>query len=403
MPFSLLVQLSLRNLTRHRRRNAMLLAAIAVAVAGVIFMNSFIRGFQWDMADAAVANLNGHIKVLAPGYRDDPSIQKSFALAQDWQPDIDPALMEGWAARIRIPAVIMSERETRGIQLVGIDPAQEHISFVGSARYEGEALTGTDDKRVVIGKELARQLETRVGRRLVIITQGQDGLNREAGFRIGGVFDAEGTSLEKIFVFTGVDHLQRMLDAEVVTEVSVRLRTEQPEFSVKNWLVGYFTGLDVMNWQEMEPQAAAMFAFADSAIFIWFLIMMGALIFGLVNTLITAVMERVRELGMLRAVGMRRSAVITQVVIESTVMMAMGVAVGVLFGWLLVLPIADGLDLSAFAEGMEMAGMSSVLVPRLFASDVVLVAAMSLGFGVLASLYPAWRAVKIKPLEALRR
>ncbi|MCZ6618088.1 MAG: FtsX-like permease family protein [Gammaproteobacteria bacterium] len=403
MPLKLLVQLSARNLSRHKRRNFMLLMAICVAVGGVTFMNSLIRGFQYDMQESAVANLTGHVKILAPGYLDDPSIAKSFKLAADWQPDIAAEELEGWAARIRIPAVIMSERETRGIQFVGVDPAQESISFLGDADYDGQSLRDASDNRVVIGRALAEQLETKVGRRLVIITQGADGLNREAGFRIAGVYDVEGTGLEKIFVFTGIKMLQQMVDAEVFTEVSIKLAGTPREFSVKVALAEFFTGLVVLDWQELEPQAAAMFLFADAAIFIWFLIMMGALIFGLVNTLITAVMERVRELGMLRAVGMRPGAVIVQVVLESTFMMALGVTIGIGMGVGLIFWAGDGIDLSEWAQGMEMAGMRSVLVPRLMIADLILVAGLSMVFGVLASLYPAWRAVKINPLEALRR
>ncbi len=403
MPLKLLVQLSARNLTRHKRRNFMLLMAICVAVAGVTFMNSLIRGFQYDMQESAVANLTGHVKILAPGYLDDPGIQKSFELANDWQPDIAPEELEGWAARIRIPGVIMSERETRGIQFVGVDPAQESISFLSAAEYDGEPLRDASDRRVVIGRALAEQLETKVGRRLVIITQGADGLNREMGFRIAGFYDAEGTGLEKIFVFTGIKTLQDMVDAEVFTEVSIKLTGTPKEFSIKAVLSEFFTGLVVLDWQELEPQAAAMFVFADAAVFIWFLIMMGALIFGLVNTLITAVMERVRELGMLRAVGMRPGAVIVQVVLESTFMMALGVTIGLVIGVLLVWWASEGIDLTAWAQGMEMAGMRSVLVPKLMTADLILVAGLSMVFGVLASLYPAWRAVKINPLEALRR
>lgn len=403
MPLKLLLQLSQRNLFRHRRRNIMLLLAICVAVAGVTVMNSLIRGFQYDMQEAAVANLTGHVKILAPGYLDDPNIEKSFALAHDWQPDLPADQLEGWAARIRIPAVIMSERETRGIQFVGIDPAQEHISFIGNATYTGERLASAADRRVVIGKELARQLETAVGRRLVLITQGLDGLNREAGFRIAGTYDAEGTGLEKQFVFTGITALQAMLDADVVTEVSIKFASHPTEFSIKQVFVEFFTGLDVLDWQELEPQAAAMFVFADAAVFIWFLIMMGALIFGLVNTLVTAVMERVQEFGMLRAVGMRPGAVIAQVVLESTLIMAVGIAIGLLLGWGFYLWLQDGIDLSQWAEGVELAGMRSLLVPRLLVEDMVMVAGLSLVFGILAALYPAWRAVKIKPLEALRR
>jgi len=387
----------------------MLLLAICVAVAGVVLTNALIRGMQHDMREAAVANLTGHIKILAPGYLDDPNIEKSFELASDWQPDLPADAVEGWAARIRIPAVIMSERETRGIQFVGVDPDQEHISFLGDVSIEGEDLQSAADHRVLIGRELARQLETGVGRRLVLITQGLDGRNREAGFRITGLYDAEGTGLEKQFVFTGVEALQKMVEADVVTEVSIKL-TEDPTagdpgaLDAKGILRDFFGGLDVKDWQELEPQAAAMFVYVDAAIFIWFLVIMGALIFGLVNTLITAVMERIQEFGMLRAVGMKPGSVIVQVVFESMLIMLVGVVVGVLVGWLLATYwLGDGIDLSQWAQGVELAGMRSLLVPKLLFADIVLVVVLSLAFGVVAALYPAWRAVKIKPLEALRR
>ncbi len=403
MSFALLMRLSLRNILRHRRRNAMLLAAIVVAVGGVTFMNSFIRGFQQDLRDSAVNNLTGHIKVFAPGYRDDPGIERSFYVAGDWRPDVSSGLLEGWAARIRIPAVIMSERETRGVQLVGVDPSQEGISFLGDAFYEGETLADENDKRIFVGQALVDQLDTKVGRRLVIITQGADGRNREAGFRIAGVYDAEGTGLEKAFVFTGRAALQKMLDTREVTEVSIRLTNDGAGSSVRSMLLSYFSGLEVMGWRELEPQIAAMFVFADTAIFIWFAIMMGALVFGLVNSLITAVMERVKEFGMLRAVGMRPGSVIVQVVIESSLLMMSGVALGLVVGWLLCQWMSEGLDLSQWASGVEMVGMRSVVVPRLYGADMMLVAGLSLVLGIVASLYPAWRAVKIKPLEAMRR
>jgi ABC-type lipoprotein release transport system permease subunit len=405
-PVRLLVSLGGRNLFRHRRRTLMLLAAICVAVAGVTVMNSLIRGFQQDMRESAVENLTGDIKVLAPGYRDDPGIQKRFELARAWDPATFSAAMAGWAPRVRVPAVIMSERETRGVQLVGVDPAREDISFLGDVPVDGERLDGPGDNRLLLGRALAEQLETDVGYRVVVMTQGADGRNREAGFRVAGLYDAEGTGLEKAFAFSGLEFVQQLLDADGVTEVSIRLARADDAAggpSLVQRLRGVFTGTDVWRWEELEPQAAAMFAFADMAVYIWFLIMMGALAFGLVNTLITAVMERTREFGMLRALGMRRSLLVMQVVIESSLIMAVGVLVGLAIGCLGVLALADGIDLSQWAQGVEMAGMRSHLVPRLLAGDLLLVGGLSLGLGVLASLYPAWRAVKIEPLEALRR
>ena len=159
----------------------------------------------------------------------------------------------------------------------------------------------------------------------------------------------------------------------------------------------------MLDWRELAPQAAAMFLFADAAIFIWFLIMMGALVFGLVNTLVTSVMERVRELGMLRALGMRPGSVVLQVVLEAGILMLMGVAVGVALAGAVIYWLADGIDLSLWAEGVETFGMSTVLRPVALAEDVLLIVAMSLALGVAASLYPAWRAVKVRLLEALGR
>ena len=403
MDLRLLARLSFRNVLRHRRRTAMLIAAIVVAVAGVVSLNTLMRGMQFDMRDSAVANLTGHMKVHAPGYRDDPSMSKGFAVAEDWHPDVADEDLVGWAARIRVPAVIMSERETRGIEIVGIDPAEEHISFMSEIAFEGEALKGPEDRRVFVGKALVEQLDTKVGRRLVLITQGADGLNREAGFRIAGVYDAEGTGLEKRYVFTGRRALQDMLDTRQVTEVSIRLQEDPEGPGLKTTLLGFFVGLEVLDWRTLEPQAAAMFQMADLGLFIWFVIMMGALIFGLVNSFVTAVMERVKELGMLRAVGMKSSAVVVQVLMESMLLMVIGVGLGVFVGWLVYLWLADGIDLTQFGGGMEMFGVSAVLTPKLFATDVVGVAIASLVFGALACLYPAWRAVKISPLEAMRR
>ncbi len=227
MPFKLLFSLSVRNLFRHRRRTLMLLAAITVAVTGVTVLNSLIRGYQQDMRDKAVENLTGDVKVLAPGYLDDPGIKKRFQVARGWRPDIAPSQLAGWAPRVRVPAVIMSERETRGVQLVGVEPSRESISFLSSVPVIGERLEGADDNRLLLGRALAEQLRTDVGYRVVIITQGADGKNREAGFRVAGLFDAEGTGLEKAYAFTGLTYLQSLLNANGVTEVSVRLSNER--------------------------------------------------------------------------------------------------------------------------------------------------------------------------------
>lgn len=403
VPLRVLLQLSWRNLWRHRRRNVALLAAIVVAVATIVLANSLIRGWQFQMLDSVVENLTGHVAVHATGYRDDPSIQRALQLPTDFHLQLGDTRVHGWASRVRVPGVILSERDTRGVQLVGIDPAQEQqISFLADVIIDGEPLTAVDDRRVLVGAALAQRLNTGVGRRIVLMTQGSDGRNREAGFRIAGLYHAKTSGLEKGFVFTGRAALQSMLDSDGITELSVRLEDNGQRIAARDLLQKQFSGAEAATWDELEPLAAGMFQVADVAILIWFSIMMTALAFGLVNTLITAVMERVRELGMLRAIGMRPAALVVQVVIESMLIVGLGAALGIGIGMLLVGWLAEGIDLSEWAAGIESYYMSTLLVPKVLAADLLLVLGMSLLFGLLASAWPAWRAVQIEPLEAMR-
>ena len=410
MPLKLIIQLSWRNLFRYPRRNGLLLLAIVFALAGATVTNALMRGWQYDMLDRAVENLVGHVKVQAFDYRDDPNMQHSFTLPQDYAPVIGGVEVVGWAPRIKVPAVVLSERQSRGVQLVGVDPDRENISFFSELDFVGETLANSDDGRIILGAELARQLQTTVGRKVVVLTQGADGKNRERGFRVAGIFDADGLSLEKAFAFTGLAATQNFLRdrstntvAPRVTEVSVLLADEPERSAAVQQLNRVFPDKDVADWRALQPQVAEMFAMADVAIYIIFVLMMGGLAFGLVNTLIAAVMERVRELGMLRAIGMPRRVVLTQVVIESMLIMSVGVVLGLVVGCLGVWALSDGIDLSAFADGIDAFGMSALLIPMLHVDDLLMFSWLSLLLGFFASVFPALRAVRITPLMAMNR
>ncbi|MCZ6869144.1 MAG: FtsX-like permease family protein [Gammaproteobacteria bacterium] len=405
MKLTLLIQLGWRNLWRHRRRNGMLCLAVAVGVGGLMFIDAMLRGWQSGMVEDVIKNLTGNIKVHAAGYRDDPSVGYSFVL-----PEVLTALLDNessllWTQRVVVPAVLMSERETRGVSLVGVEPGEEaDLSFLGEVAIDGEALSSADDARIVIGAELARQLETRKGKRIVMMTQGADSTTREAGMRIAGVYDAEGTGLEKIFAFTGRAALQRLLEIDGVTEVSVRTDgDEDTEARLLGEIEGALPQYDVAGWRTLQPAAAAMTEYADMGIWIWYSIMLLALAFGLMNTLINAVLERVRELGLLHALGMGGAGIVVQVVIESLLIVGLGTVLGVMLGLGLVQWLADGIDLSRWAQGVEFFNFRTLLVPELLLSDVITICVLVMGLGFVGSLYPAWRAVRLDPLDAMHR
>ena len=403
---AMLFNFSLRNIVRYRRRNFFLFAAIAVAVGGTTLSNALIRGWQVDMLETAVSGLTGHIKLQAPGFADDPSLQNAFSSLTPISLDDDVPIL-GFAQRINIPAVISSERETRGVALVGVDPANEGISLYRDFVIEGEDLGGPEDGRLLIGRALAETLQTRVGRRVVVIMEGADGKSRERGYRIAGVFDAPMKISEELLVFTGLEAMQAALGntqlRTPITELSLVLQAEGDRGVAQRELAAQHPQLVVKDWREMQPQVAEIVDLVDATMAIWFFLIMSALTFGLVNTLIATVMQRTRELGMLRALGMNQRLLLIQVVMECVGIMVVGVIAGLLLGIAMVFGLGDGIDLSAFSESVEAFGMSTVLKPVLTLEDLLLFGGLSVLVGVFASYFPARRALKISPLMAMSR
>ena len=403
---TLLFNLSLRNIVRYRRRNIFLFAAIAVAVGGTTLSNSLIRGWQVDMLETAVSGLSGHIKMQAPGFADDPSLRHAFAASTNVVLD-DQLPVAGIAKRINLPAVISSERETRGVAMIGIDPADEAISLYRDFEVNGETLAGPDDGRLLIGKALAETLQTKVGRRVVMIVEGADGKSRERGYRIAGVFDSPSNWPEEALVFTGLRALQDTLTtgglANPITELSVVLVSDVDRPSAAEKLRDQHPQLVVKDWRQLQPQIAELVDVVDATMVIWFILIMSALTFGLVNTLIATVMQRTQELGMLRALGMNKQLLLIQVVMECIGIMVVGVVVGLVLGVLLVFGLGEGIDLSAFSESVEAFGMSTFLKPVLTVKDLLLFGGLSMLVGLFASFFPARRALKISPLMAMNR
>jgi ABC-type lipoprotein release transport system permease subunit len=406
--YSMLVTVAWRNLWRNHRRTLIMLTAIAIGLWGMIWMTALMRGMVDQMIDSSISTLSGHIQIHAEGFLDDPSIERSMPPARD-----NPALLAlldsprvtHWSERIRVPAVIRSERDVFGVTLVGINPQQENgLSFIADSVTEGEYLADTHDSHVLIGRKLLERLETKPGRRIVLMSQDPDNNIAERGFRIGGIFDTDLQATETSYVFTGIETARALLKmGNGVSEISLL----GPDYRNLDALAADVRAAageaDTKTWLELDTYMASMLDVMDGVIFVWFGIIFLALSFGLVNTLLMAVFERTREIGLLQALGMPPGNILTMVLVESVIMLLIGLAAGNLLSWLTILPIQDGIDISAVAAGLEWAGMSSTLLPAVKSPDVLLANAIVLLLGIAASLFPAWRASRKVPVEAITR
>jgi ABC-type lipoprotein release transport system permease subunit len=397
--------LAWRNLWRHKRRTLVMLFALVLGIWSMIVMAALIRGSMEQQIQKEILNLTGHVQVHAPGYRDDPAVEHRFAVTPELASALRARGIVAAGARVRVPAVISSERESAGVVLVGIDPpAERGLSFISRAVTDGAYLSAPDDPGLLLGRKLAEQLETGLGRRVVLMSQDAGNRIADRGFRVVGIFDAEPQAMETGYVFIGLGVAQQMLGIGAdVSEVAVMTPDRKGLEGIVASLRAAAPGQDVAPWTELQPLVVLMEKLHNVVLLIWFAVVFTAMAFGLVNTLLMAVFERTREFGLFQALGMPPRFILGQVLAESLILLGIALALGNLASWLSVASLKGGIDLSMFAEGLEMVGMSPVMYPALAAGDVTAANVIVVILGVLASLYPAWRASRYVPVEAITR
>ncbi len=403
----ILAMLAWRNLWRNHRRTVIMISAVTIGVWAMIFMTALMRGMVNDMLRDGIQVLPGHVQIHHQEFRDDPSINNLVPETEaELQKTFGQEDFVAWASRVKVPAVITSERESRGITLLGIDPAAEvEISFVNGDIVEGRYLEDSADSGVIIGQKLVEKLDTRLGKRVVLMSQDPDNEIADRGFRIVGIFDSDPDIHEETYLFAGKKTIQKMLGIEDrVTEVVFvgdDVRNVEPLFQRVSELAD--SNLDVKRWYELDAYLGSMVNMMDGFVLVWVIVIFLALSFGLVNTLAMAVFERIREIGLMLALGMKPSSIVGQVIVESLLLLCIGLALGNALAWILVTSLEDGIDISGVAKGMEMMGASSILYPVLYIRDVITANVVVLVLGFLASLSPAWRASRYQPVEAITK
>jgi ABC-type lipoprotein release transport system permease subunit len=403
----ILTMLAWRNLWRNHRRTLIMLGAVVIGVWAMIFMTALTMGMVNDMIEDSISVLPGHVQVHHPDYLDDPNITNLLPLTDEAIAEtFQPAGFLAWTTRIKVPAVLSSERESRGVTLLGIDPQREEVmSFVDYDAVDGRFLEGPDDDGLVIGRKLAETLETELGKRVVLMSQDPDNDIADRGFRVVGLFGADVQAYEEQYVFAGKRTAQELLRVgDRVTSIVVLgddYRNVEPVYAKVHALVD--DGVTVSRWTEIDTYLGTMLRVMDGFVIVWVIIIFLALSFGLVNTLVMAVFERVREIGLMLALGMKPSSILGQIVIESMMLLVIGLAIGNLLAWASIKPLESGIDVSVVAEGMAMMGAASVLYPQLRLEDVILANTVVLILGFFASLSPAWRASRFQPIEAITK
>lgn len=394
-----------RNIWRNKIRSAVVIASVVVGIWAAAFILSFSMGMKHAYVQTAIENQVSHLQLHAPGYLDNPGLEKSIQQADSKASAISrlPAV-KAVTVRVLVIAMAATASNTAGVNVRGIDTAAENaVTHIGDHVQEGSYLAG-NGLPALIGAALAEKLNLKMHHKLVLTFQDLQGNITSAAFRVTGIYTTANSSFDENNVFVRRGDLAALLGLkDQAEEIAVLLRQDDEVPAVQDRLVKMFPSLDVKSWKQIAPELALTVDSQNESLFLVVLIIVLALMFGIVNTMMMAILERVHEIGMLMAVGMNRIRLFLMIMMETLYLSIAGIPAGLALSWLTIsITGREGINLGIFAKGLSAFGLGTIVYPRLQPGFYVIVAVFIFCAAFLGSLYPALKALRVEPAEALQ-
>jgi ABC-type lipoprotein release transport system permease subunit len=402
----LLISLAWKNIWRNKRRSLIIITAIGFGLWGGLLADALMMGWGESMVNTAIDRDLAHIQLHRPGFaRDrDPAqfIPEGMKVMQQIRQTPGVLAVSG---RTLVDGMAASPIATFGVRITGIDPSRaEKVTAIHDLIIEGRYFGGKGRNPIVIGNKLAERLSLKCHSKVVLSFQGMDGTLVYAAFRVEGIFKSDSSLFDESHVFVRRSDLLRLLGtAPVIQEIAVRVVSSSRVAGVFAALKAAYPGLSIETWKTLSPEIAATAAAMESWSYIFVGIILMALVFGITNTMLMAVMERVQELGILIAVGMKRGKVFLMILLETLMLSLTGGVLGMLLGGASIGVLSwTGIDFSAFASSLGTFGASTTLYPYLPDEAYPALVAMIVVAASIAAALPAWKAIHLRPAAAIR-
>ncbi|MCU4163537.1 ABC transporter permease [Carboxylicivirga caseinilyticus] len=403
----MILSISWRNVWRSKTRSVVILLAIALGIFTGVFNYAFYNGMADQRINSAISTEASHIQIHPKGYLDEPDEKNYISNAASLASEIsDKDSVKAACSRFIVQGMIQSPTTSSGIKIMGINPEIEStVTNVHSKIIDGAYFEGVKRNPVVIGQKLADKLKLKVRSKVVITFADASGYISGASFRVAGIYETSNKMYDQTNIFVRADDLTSLYGADINAghEIAVLLNQSDDVPAVLTGLTNKYQQYDVKEWRKIMPEVSMLESSLDISMYIFMIIILLALTFGIINTMLMAVLERTKELGMLMSIGMNKGRVFKMIMIETVFLSLIGGVVGIIIGALVtVLTAKSGIDISIVSEGFGAMGYDSMVYPVLRIKNVIDVVVMVFITGMLAALYPAYKALKLKPAEAIR-
>lgn len=396
-----------RNIWRSPLRSGIIIAAISVGMSAGVFSTTFTKGWMNQRLEAGVETEASHIRIQQPKFNENYDLKESIPNAIEISEEISKLEhVDGISERIVIQSMIASAETGTGVRIMGVDPDKEKsVTNLFTKVSQGKYFEGVKRNPIVIGEKLAKKLKVKMRSKVVITVQDVNGNITGGAFRICGIYDITSGAYEEGNVFVRKSDLARLLSLDENTshEIIVHLDDTEKIDQHAALLKDQYKNLLVQSWKESMPELGYMNEIGNLYIYIFVIIILLALGFGIVNTMLMVILERIKELGMLMAVGMSKARIFGMLMLETVLLTFTGGFTGILIGLGATLAtMKDGIDLSDFAAGFEAMGYSPHVYPVVEFENLIVIVILVILTGIVASIYPARKALKYNPAEAIR-
>ena len=402
----MLFALAWRNIWRNKKRSLIIMAAIAVGLLCGLFASSVMFGMGDSVINSTINRDLGHIQIHSATFEDDKLITDTIPGAEQIIKNLNSKNnVVGVAQRIVIEGMGSSATTSNGLRIVGINPDDEkNVTSIHNQIIEGKYFQETGKNQILVGQKLAENLGIRLKSKIVLSFQDLDGSIIYGAFRIVGIFKTESSVFDKSNVFIRQKDILSLINSKpIYHEIVIRMNTVQNVDSVYSNLKTEYAGLSVKSWKQLAPELKLMDEMMGFQLNIFLGIILFALLFGITNTMLMSVMERVREFGVLMAIGMKRRRVFSMIIVETVSLSIVAAIIGMILAALLINYFGNqGINLSAFAEGMSAWSISPILQPTLPINFYISITIMVLITAILSAIYPAIKAIKLIPAQAIR-
>jgi putative ABC transport system permease protein len=331
----MITQIAWRNIWRNKKRSLIIIAAVIIGLWSGIFLMAFYNGMIEQRINSAISGELSHIQLHHPDFRKDYEpkffLNNGGAILQQIQanPNVKAA-----AGRIILKGMIASAAGSSGISINGVMPTEEkQLTNLPGKIVEGNYFDAQKHNEIIISQKVAQKLKVKLRNKVVLTFQDTEGNIASGAYKITAIYKTVNSPYDESNVFVNINDVALLAGLNgQLNEVAVLLTDNTLLNSTQTAFKQNFAGTDVQNWTELSPELGLTVSVSDQMVFIFMGIILLALSFGIINTMLMAVLERTREIGMLLALGMNRLKVFAMIVLETFFLVLAGCPVGYAIG-----------------------------------------------------------------------